>query len=82
MLLLNPPNNVKELRHFLGMVQYCRDMWAKRSEMLAPIADLVGECGKMKTIKKNKTKKKPWQWDPIYQQVFDNVKTAIAKEQS
>ncbi len=25
-LVLNPPNNVKELRHFLGMVQYYRDM--------------------------------------------------------
>jgi hypothetical protein len=28
-LALNPPNNVKEFRHFLGMVQYYRDMWAK-----------------------------------------------------
>jgi len=27
-LALNPPHNVKELRHFLGMVQYYRDMWA------------------------------------------------------
>jgi hypothetical protein len=26
-LALNPPNNVKELRHFLGMVQYYWDMW-------------------------------------------------------
>ncbi len=43
-LALNPPNNVKELRHFLGMVQYYRDMWARRSEMLAPLTDLVGEC--------------------------------------
>ena len=42
-LALNPPNNVKELRHFLGMVQYYRDMWAKRSQMLAPFSDLVGE---------------------------------------
>ena len=25
-LALNPPNNVKELRNFLGMVQYYRDM--------------------------------------------------------
>jgi hypothetical protein len=30
-LTLNLPNNVKELRHFLGMVQYYRDMWVKRS---------------------------------------------------
>ena len=34
----------------------------------------------MKTTKKNKTKKKPWQWDPIHQQAFDDVKAAIAKE--
>jgi hypothetical protein len=52
--LLNPPNNVKELRHFLGMVQYYRDMWARRSEMLAPLTDLVGECGETKTTKRNK----------------------------
>jgi hypothetical protein len=25
-LALNPPNNVKEFRHFLGMVQYYQDM--------------------------------------------------------
>ncbi len=48
--------------------------------MLAPLTDLVGECGKTKTTKKNKTKKKPWRWDPINQQACDNVKTAIAKE--
>jgi hypothetical protein len=47
-LTLNPPNNVKELRHFLGMVQYYRDMWARRSEMLAPLTDLVGLWGEMK----------------------------------
>ncbi len=40
-LTLNPPNNVKELRHFLGLVQYYRDIWARRSEMLAPLTDLV-----------------------------------------
>jgi hypothetical protein len=79
-LALNPPNNVKELRHFFGMVQYYRDMWARRSEMLAPVTDLVGECGKTKTTKKNKTKEKPWRWDQIHQHAFDNVKAAIAKE--
>ncbi len=78
--MLSPPNNVKEVRHFLGMVQYYRDMWVRCSEMLAPLIDLVGECREMKTTRMNKTKKKPWQWDPIYQQAFDNVKAAIAKE--
>jgi hypothetical protein len=48
-LALNPPNNVQELRHFLGMVQYYRDLWARRSEMLAPLTDLVGECGETNT---------------------------------
>jgi hypothetical protein len=79
-LALNPPNNVKELRHFLRMVQYYRDMRARRSEMLAPLTDLVGECGETKTTRMNKTKKNPWRWDPIHQQAFDNVNAAIAKE--
>jgi hypothetical protein len=50
-LALMPPNNVKELRHFLGMVQYYWDMWAKRSEMLAPLSDLVGECEETKATR-------------------------------
>jgi hypothetical protein len=79
-LALNPPNNVKELRHFLGMVQYYRDMWARCSKMQAPLTDLVGECRETKTTRMNKTKKKPWRWDPIHQQAFDNVKAAVAKE--
>ncbi len=53
-------------------------MWGKRSEMLAPLSDLVGECREMKTTKKNK--KKPWRWDPIHQEAFVNMKAALAKE--
>jgi hypothetical protein len=78
---LNLPNNVKELRYFLSMIQYYQDIWTKHSKMLAPPSNLVGECGETKTTNKNKTKKKPWQqWDPKYQQVFENVKATIAKE--
>jgi hypothetical protein len=55
-------------------------MWARRSEMLAPLTDLVGEYGATKTTRMNKTKKKPWRWDSIHQQAFENVKAAIAKE--
>ncbi len=79
-LALNLPTNIKELRHFLRMEQYYQDMWVRRSEMLAPLTDLVGECRETKTTKLNKTKKKPWRWDPIHQQAFDDVKAAKAKE--
>ncbi len=65
-LALNLPNNVKELGHFIGMVQYYHDMWGKRSEMLAPLFDLVGECGETKTTRKNKVRKTPWHWYSIH----------------
>ena len=56
-------------------------MWAKHSEMLAPLSNLVGECGETKATQQSKTKKKPWWWDPIHQKAFDNVKaTTIARE--
>ena len=79
-LALTPPTNVKELRRFLGMVQYYRDTWAKRSEMLAPLTDLVGECGQTKVTKAKGTKKVPWHWDAVHQKAFDAVKTTIAKD--
>jgi hypothetical protein len=56
-LALNPPNNVKELRHFLGMVQYYRDMWAKHSEMLAPLSDLVESVEKRKPLERTRLKR-------------------------
>ncbi len=61
------------------MIQYYGDIWAKRSEMLAPLTDLVGACGEPKTTKKNKTKTLSWRWDPIHQQAFNDVKATIAK---
>ena len=56
-LALTPPQNVKQLRRFLGMVQYYQDIWARRSEILAPLTNLVGECGHTKVTRANKTKK-------------------------
>jgi hypothetical protein len=79
-LALEPPSNVKELRRFLGMVQYYRDLWAKRSDMLAPLTDLVGECGQTKVTRAKGTKKVPWHWDEVHQRAFDMVKTTIAKD--
>ena len=79
-LALNPPKNVKELRSFLGMVQYYRDLWGRRSEMLAPLTTLVGECGHTKVTRAKGTKKQPWHWTEVHQVAFDSVKAAISKD--
>ncbi len=40
----------------------------------------MGECRDTKTTKKNKTQKKPWKWESIHQQAFDNINATISKE--
>ncbi len=62
------------------MVQYYRDLWARRSAMLAPLTSLVGECGQTKTTKAKGTKKITWLWDAVHQRAFDHVKATIAKD--
>jgi hypothetical protein len=79
-LAIKPPTGVRQLRHFLGMVQYYRDLWARRSNMLAPLTSLVGECGQTKTTKAKGTKKVPWHWDKVHQKAFNHVKATIAKD--
>ena len=56
-LALKPPTNVKGLRKFLGMVQYYRDLWEEKSEILAALTDLVGEYGHTKNNEKKGIKK-------------------------
>jgi hypothetical protein len=80
MLVLASPRNVKELHSFLGMVQYYRDLWARRSNMLAPLTSLVGECGQTKVTKSKGTKKVPWYWAEVHQKAFDDVKLLLPKK--
>ena len=35
-LALLPPTNVKQLRRVLGIIQFYRDIWEKRTDLLAP----------------------------------------------
>ncbi len=79
-LTIKLPTGVKQLRHFLGMVQYCRDLWERRSNMLAPLTSLVGECGETKTTRAKWTKKVPWHWDEVHQRAFNHVKATITKD--
>ena len=79
-LVITLPKQVKDVRRFLGMVRYCRDYWARCSEMLTPLTCLVGECGHTKVTRAKKTKKRAWYWDEVHQTVFDYMKTTIAKD--
>jgi hypothetical protein len=62
------------------MVQYYRDLWGRRSEMLAPLMTLVGKCGHTKVTRAKGTKKQPWHWTEVHQVAFDSVKAAISKD--
>ena len=54
-LNIKPPTNKTQLRSFIGMVNYYRDAWIRRSEdILAPLAEL---CGKNAT----------WHWTDVHQ---------------
>ena len=66
-LRLKPPRNVCQLRHFLGMVNFYRNMWRRRSHLLAPLTALVG-------------KKSPWKWGPEQQEAFDQMKAVMSEE--
>eukprot|EP00804_Cyclotella_cryptica_P008974 CCRYP_012047-RA/>CCRYP_012047-RA protein AED:0.17 eAED:0.16 QI:0/0/0/1/0/0/3/0/299 len=62
------------------MVQYYQDLWAKHSNMLAPLTSLVGECGHTKVTRALKTRKVPWHWNEVHQRAFNAVKAVIAKD--
>jgi hypothetical protein len=79
-VVIKPPTGVRQLGHFLGMVQYYRDLWARRSNMLAPLTSLIGEWGQTKSTKAKGTKKVPWHWDKVHQRAFHHVKATIAKD--
>ena len=61
------PTNKKQLRGFIGLVNYYRDMWIRRSHILAPLARLTS-----KTVK--------WEWGERERKAFNNMKKVICRE--
>ena len=51
-LNLKAPTTVKEVRSVLGLIQYYRDLWPKRSHTLAPLTELTKTVGNKKSTKK------------------------------
>jgi hypothetical protein len=62
-LQMQPLTNLKQLRGFIGMVDYYRDMWPHRSHILLP---LTAETG----APKKGVKAPPFKWTPEMQKGF------------
>jgi hypothetical protein len=61
------PKNKRELRGFIGLINYYRDMWIRRSHVLAPLASLCSKNAK-------------WEWTDVHQRAFDDTKKIVSKE--
>src|SRR5687768_7492097 len=66
-LKLAPPTKRKELRKFIGMVNYYREIWTHRGHLLTPMTALTSE----------KVKEK---WTKEHQKAFDEMKREISRE--
>jgi hypothetical protein len=64
---IEPPKTCKQLCHFIGMVNYYRDMCVHRSELLVPLTKLTSS-------------KQKFVWTDVEQTAFDNVKKLMSKE--
>ena len=61
------PKTRKQLRQFIGMINFYRDMWKKRSELLASLTALTS-----KNVK--------YEWKDEHQKYFDAIKCVIGRE--
>jgi len=62
-----PPKTKKELRRFIGMLNYYHDMWTRRSHILAPLALVTSKTTK-------------WVWGEEQQNAFDTMQKIISRE--
>ena len=65
-LKLKEPANIKELRSFIGAVNYYRDMFPRRAHILSPLTSLTG-CTK-------------FQWSKEHQDAFNAMKALLATD--
>jgi len=80
---LDRPQNIRDVRRVLGMVQYYRDLWEKRSHVLAPLSDLIGLYSPKKSNgKKGKRKAPPkkFVWTEEHEKAFAQMKKIVSRE--
>jgi hypothetical protein len=66
-LQIKPPTTRKQLRRFIGMVNYYCDMWPLRSHLLAPLSSLTSA-------------KVKWKWTTEHQEAFDKMKRLLKQK--
>jgi hypothetical protein len=72
-LQMQPPENLKQLRGFIGIVNYYRDMGPHRSHILSPFTMKTG-------APKKGIKAPPFKWTPEMQQAFEEMKAIMTAE--
>lgn len=63
---IKAPTTRKQLRSFIGFVNYYRDLWRPRSHLIAPLSSLTSNSVKFK-------------WTEEHQKAFEEIKIHIAK---
>ena len=61
------PQTKKQLRSFIGLINYYRDMWKHRSDILTPLSSMTSKQAK-------------WNWDRKCQEAFDSIKKIVSRE--
>ena len=64
---MKPPTTTKEVRSFVGMINYYRDMWIRRSEILSPLTKLCSTGTK-------------FSWSEEQQKAFEQIKKIVSQE--
>jgi hypothetical protein len=64
---IDVPKTKKQLRRFVGMVNYYRDMWPRRSHLLRALTRICGPKSK-------------FDWGPSQQEAFDAMKKTISRD--
>ena len=65
--IMTPPTNTKQARSFIGLLNYYRDMWPRRSHLLQPLTALTPSKVRFK-------------WTEMEKKVFDDIKQYVAHD--
>ena len=62
---LMPTTSKKWMKYFIGLVNYCRDMWSRSSHLLQPFTEFTSYEVRLK-------------WTDVEQKAFYDIKQAVA----